>query len=201
VSTMVITPKPVVSAENKIVAKSVAAVFGSSPLVNRYQDRSASTHIDVLSCEDSPAAGLTAYSTVSLSDIQFKATAEGLPLGVEMAAACLSSYRNFANVLGTAALLVRKKQQECQPGAIFERVVSVNDPTVAMKHLVFVSPFLWGDRPDTLYLENKAVAWLQAVPISDAELDYALERSVSDLEEVLDKERAEIYNLNRESVI
>lgn len=200
-STRVVPPKPVVSAENRIVAKSASAVFGGSSSVNRYQDQSGSTQIDVLSCADSPAAGLTAYSTLSLSDIQFKATAEGLPLGVEMVGACLSGYRNFASILSTAALLVSKNRQECQPGAIFEQVVAVNDPTVAMKHLIFVSPFLWGDQPDTLYLDNKAVAWLLAVPISDAELDYALERSVNDLEAVLDTKRAEIYNLNRESAI
>jgi len=192
-------PQPNVSSENKIIAKSALSVFGGKPTVTKFRDESATAQVDILSCKDSPATGVTAFSTVNLSDTQFKVTADGLPLGVEIIGVCDSGYEKFARVISTAAFCVIKDRQECVPGAIFENAVSINDSAAEMKHLVLVPPFLWGEQPETIYFESKAVAWLLAVPISAAELNYARDRSIGDLEDLFDEKKIDIYNINRDS--
>ncbi|GII82082.1 hypothetical protein Ssi03_00720 [Sphaerisporangium siamense] len=70
-----------------------------------------------------------------------------------------------------------------------------------MKNFVFLSPFLWDDPFEAMELDDKKVAWLLAVPISDAELQYALDRGVPELESILEANSIDMFDLNRSSVL
>lgn len=64
-----------------------------------------------------------------------------------------------------------------------------------------VSRFLWDQPPQTLRLPRKTVAWLQAIPISTAEPEYARANGSEALEDLLEQQKADAVGLLRESVL
>jgi hypothetical protein len=56
------------SESNKIVAKTAVNAFGGTPRVTRFWDDDHVSSVDILSCEDGPQKGVTAYPTIGLSD-------------------------------------------------------------------------------------------------------------------------------------
>ncbi len=69
-----------------------------------------------------------------------------------------------------------------------------------LNHVLLLPPFLWASLK-TLELDDKTVAWLMAVPISDAELDFAERMGVDALETAFEKAQIDVFDLNRASVI
>ncbi len=69
-----------------------------------------------------------------------------------------------------------------------------------MAHLLFVRPFLWDDRLKTIDVEARRVGWLQAVPISQAELETALARGVPALEAAFEHQQIDVFDIDRASV-
>ena len=70
-----------------------------------------------------------------------------------------------------------------------------------MKHLFFTSPSLWQDNLETLDLETKKVAWLMAVPISEAERQYKEANGADALEDLFEEHQVDILDLTRKSVV
>jgi len=70
-----------------------------------------------------------------------------------------------------------------------------------MKHALFVPPFLWEEALETLELPERTVAWLLAVPISEAEYQFAEREGSEKLEDLFVKHQIDIFNLERESVL
>lgn len=70
-----------------------------------------------------------------------------------------------------------------------------------MKHVMFVSPFLWNEKLAPLDFEDKYISWLQAIPISETEYHYAQRKGERELEALLEEAGVNILNLNRNSVI
>ncbi|MPQ45126.1 suppressor of fused domain protein [Clostridium tarantellae] len=104
-------------------------------------------------------------------------------------------------MLSSCAFNIINTKFSCYPGAIFKNVVEFYIPNNSMKHILFTHPFLWDDRLETLSFENKKVAWLLAVPISEEELNYANCNGLDALEELFDEKQIDIFDLNRESII
>jgi hypothetical protein len=50
------------------VAKTAVNAFGGTPRVTRFWHDDHVSSVDMLSCEDGPQKGVTAYSTIGLSD-------------------------------------------------------------------------------------------------------------------------------------
>ena len=69
-----------------------------------------------------------------------------------------------------------------------------------MIQILFTDPFLWEDQLKTLNLETKTVAWLLAVPISEAEYRYAAEHGAEQLEKILAKYQIDVTDINRASI-
>ena len=72
-------------------------------------------------------------------------------------------------------------------------------PSTTVPHLYFSAPFLWESSLKTLDCGTKKVSWLLAVPISDAEYEYLIEHGDSALEDLLEKQRIDIFDLTRSS--
>lgn len=189
-----------VSASNRTIAHTAAAVFGGSPKVTQYWDDDEASAVDLLACADQPTGGVTSYATIGLSDTPLVQDGDEFPVRVEFLGACASNVDFFPNVLSTAAFYVINDGLFVQPGAVFQRVVEMYDPELPMKHLMFVSPFLWGDAPNTLELPDKTVAWLLAVPISEAERAYADEHGSDALEDLFAEHDIDIFDIERPSV-
>lgn len=86
-----------------------------------------------------------------------------------------------------------------EPGAIFPRVVELYRPDALLTDIFFVTPFLWP--LETQKFESKVVAWLLAVPISQAERDYANANRAEALEAEFERYQIDIFDLDRPSVV
>ncbi|BCZ47329.1 antitoxin YqcF [Clostridium gelidum] len=143
---------------------------------------------------------VTSYSTIGISGYSISYATENIPLRVEIVGSCASSFDCFANILASCAFNIINTKFTCYPGAIFQNVIKFYMPNSSMKHILFMSPFLWENSLKTLNLEDKKVAWLLAVPISEEEFKYANDKGIDVLEELFEEEQIDIFNLNRKSV-
>lgn len=61
-------------------------------------------------------------------------------------------------------------------------------------------PFLWPSDPFAVrHLHDRTVAWLQLVPISPAEQAYAEREGAPALDDLLEREQVDVFDLQRES--
>lgn len=189
-----------VSEGNKIVAKFLASAFGGRPKVLGFKDENDAAEIDILICQDSPCHGVSSYATVGLYLRPITKGEREFPARIEVLGACDSSVERFGNVMSTIAFCIINDGWLCAPGEIFRDVIDVYNMSSTMRHVFFVSPFLWGDIR-LLEISGISVAWLLAVPISDKERCFAEEMGSDALEDLFVDRQIDIFDINRPSVI
>lgn len=190
------------TAENKRVARHAASAFGSKPQVVEYLHDTEPLAVDILWCENSPCTGVTAYSTIGLSDYpMLNDDGTEFPTRLEIAGACSSKEDMFANILASAAFCVMRTHRLCYPGAVMQDYVREYSPSSTVPHLYFTAPFLWEESLRTLDCGTKKVSWLLAMPISQAECQYLLEHGDDALETLLERYQIDIFDLYRPSVV
>jgi hypothetical protein len=155
--------------------------------------------MDIFSVRDVPFDGVTTYATLGLSDISIDLFYEGLPLRVEFVLPLLTAHDEGMDSLATCAFIIMNDTLTPRPGAILPHVFDLYRPDRILKHVLLASPFLWD--LETQEFSSKVVAWLQAVPISEAERSYAIEHGSDALEDILESEAVEVTNLDRPSVL
>ena len=69
-----------------------------------------------------------------------------------------------------------------------------------MQHILFIPPFLWEDKLTTLSFNDKKIAWLLVIPISEKELEYAKKHGTDALENLFEEYQIDIFDLKRKSV-
>ncbi len=190
-----------ISEENKLVARKLASVFGGKPTVNRYWDEAEKSFVDLVSCIDQPCDGVSSYGTIGLSDYALIQDGKEFPVRLEIVGAAASGNEAFPNILTTAAFYIINNEWFCCPGAILKNAVDMYDQSLHMKHLLFVSPFLWGDGFTTLECESKSVAWLLAIPISESEREYAEQKGSDELENLFEEKQIDVFDLSREAAL
>jgi hypothetical protein len=189
------------SEENRTIYRTLVSVFGGGKAkVVQYWDNDRKSDVQILTSPEAPQKGVSSYATLGLSDSPLMEGKKEYPARVEFVGACQSSFSAFANVMATAAFCVINSRWFCAPGAIFPDVVREYDRESPMRHLMFVPPFLW-ESLETLELKTKTVAFLLAVPISEAEMRFAEEHGPRKLEDLFEKEQIDIYNIRRPSVV
>ncbi len=174
----------------------VGAAFDVMPQVRRYGGPGERNTIDLLTCADSPERGITAYGTIGLSD---HARANATDLRVELVGAFPTALPGFADVLLDCALNTINDGAPLRLGAVHGEAMAGLSST--LRHVMFFSPFLWGDAPETLALADRTVAWLMAVPISEDERAYAEIEGPNALEELFARANINILNPNRPSIL
>lgn len=190
-----------VSSEKKQIAKYIADIFGGKVSVFNYGDDNNVSKIALLQSDNSPNDCEISYSTIGLSSYDIGLSVEDKPLRIEFVGACPAEYDHFGNVISTCAFNVINSDYSCSPGTIYPNIIKMYYPELNTKHILFVSPFLWDKDIETLHFEDKEVAWLQAIPISDTELVYAQKHGSGALEDLLEESDLDILDLNRPSVI
>jgi hypothetical protein len=184
------------------VTAALSGAFGNGLEVQHQVDQSGLFSIEVVKAVDRPQTGATSYSTLGLSGHPVSRGGSELPVRVELVGACESAFPEFSNVLATAAFCIIKDRWFCAPGTMFPDVVRMYRPDAAMRHLLFVRPFLWGHRvPHVLQLEGKTSAWLQAIPISEAEMAYGEARGPEALDDVFFEKQIDVFDIDRDSVL
>jgi len=187
-----------ISRENKILARIARNAFSGTPKVVSYYDEKEENSIDILTCEKE---NFLSYSTIGLSDHPLFIRNEEYSVRLELVGASYNNIDYFENVLATASFNIINSKMECYPGKIFDNIISMYDSSKSMKHILFVPPFVWDDKLETIQLDGKKVAWLQAIPISDEERNFAQSNDSDKLEDLLEKHNADVYDLNRKSIL
>jgi hypothetical protein len=186
-----------ISDDNKQIARTLAALFGGTPKVTQYLDREEKAEIAILSSADRPEEGLISFGTVGLSDYPIPGTLRP-PLGVEIVA--VSDLPDFAAVLSTAAFCVINSGWQAEPGRVFPDVVGAHLPDATTPHLMFVTPYSWDDL-SSRELTGKTVAWVQAIPISDAEMQFVRDHGAEALEDLFEDAQPDFLDLERHPVV
>jgi hypothetical protein len=189
------------SEANKQIAKDMRAVFdGAQCKVINYLDKDEKSEIHVLHSTETPEEGLISYATVGLSDYPDDSYEVDPPLGVEIVT--VSNLPDFGEVVSTAAFCVVNSGYRVQPGAIFPGVVKLHHPDTTVPNLMFVDPYLWDDEDlASRVYGDKTVAFLQAVPVSDAETEYVLENGSDALSALFEEKDPDFIDLQRPSVV
>jgi antitoxin YqcF len=195
---------PAASDDNKKLAKHAAAAFGGTPkVVNFIHDTDKKLSIPILSAADSPDKGITAYSTIGLSDSPMPGPdGQGeYPARLELCAAAATAADLFPNVISSAAFHIIKSKELFAPGDALSGYVAEYYPDTTVPHLYLTAPFLFDKLAKALKLPTKTVAWLLAVPITDEELEFLQENGDEALEDKLEEKEVDIFDLGRESAV
>lgn len=189
------------SEANKKIAQDVRAVFGGQQFkVINYLDKDEKSEIYVMHCTETPEQGLISYCTIGLSDYADDGYEVDPPLGVEIIA--VSNLPEFGEVVSTAAFCVINSGYKARPGGAFPGVVKMHHPDTTVPNLMFIEPYLWDEQAFTSrQVGEKTVAWLQAVPISDAETQYLLDHGADALNELFEQHDPDFIDLQRASVV
>ncbi len=190
------------SADNIKMARFIAGAIGFEPHVNPYYDEDESHKLSLLSLVDPIDRNVNIYCTIGLSDyknrVEVKDGFENIP--VELLMTGYKQFDKVPNVLSTTCFFIMKDGYECRPGSVFKYMLDYYYKGLTMRHVYFTSPFLWQEKLDQLELESKQVAFLLIIPISDAELDYKIRHGDEALEDLLQENEINFYDLNRPSV-
>lgn len=187
------------SDENKIIANHVRNKVGMNADYDEYFDQNDASKVGIIKVEDSPSPRATAFVTLGLSDHSLGLTSDESPLRVELMLAVADDSEVGANIVATCAFNVINDNMPIGPGSAFRSVIEMYRPNLEMKHVLFVPPFSWA--VESQHFSTKIVAWLQAVPISELEYQYALENGHDALESKLEAADVDIFDLERSSVV
>jgi len=185
---------------HRTLARAAAAAFGGQPSVHRYWDQTEHSSVDLLSAADAHFPGVTSYATIGLCEQDQGLIVESKPLRIELLAAGYNRFEFLPNILTTCVFNVINSGYVCRHGATFPEVVHMYLPSALMKHILFTSPFLWEGQFEAIYLPERAIAWLLAVPISEEELQYAERRGSDALESLLQEREIDVFDLSRPCV-
>jgi hypothetical protein len=185
----------------KIIAKAAWNSFGGEPRIFEYWDDAQKNSIDVLSTPNQPCKGISSYSTIGLSEHDIGYVKNFKSIRVEIVGACATEYDSFSNILATCAFCVINSNFNISGGKIFRDTIFMYYPNFSMKHILFISPFLWNESLKAIDLDEKIVTWLLAIPISEQEFLFASQHGVEALEKLFEKEQIDLFNLNRVSIL
>ncbi|MCJ2082383.1 suppressor of fused domain protein [Methylobacterium sp. J-090] len=187
--------------DNRAVARTLARTFGGAPVIRRHRDETGRSHVDLLTCRDAPAAGVTSYATVTLANHPIILDGAEFPARAELVGACASETERFAHVLAACAFHVIDSGWFLAPGIVFPGVVAASGLSRTLAHVMFVLPALWPTPIDTMEFGPRSVAFLMAVPISAGEYAFAQDKGGDALEELLAAHRSDPFDIHRPSVV
>lgn len=193
--------------QNSLISSIVDDVFRFSDkkVIANFSDANRESHIDIISAANCPQNGVTSYSTIGLSRHPLIKGGEKIDVGIEICGACSNKFVNFDVAISTAAFCVINSKWFCAPGIIFPEIISAHNLSSTLHDMYFMPPFFWSDPlfPKNVddVDENKKLTWVQAIPISRAESQYARENGPLALEDLLEDKEVDVLDLQRASVI
>jgi antitoxin YqcF len=183
----------------KAIFRHVWEVVGGEPKVIGHVRDEGGEQIDIMHCIDQPVPALTTWATIGMYEGETGNAVDGTPLRVELVSTCDSSYPDYGNMLASCAFNVLTGDYGIMPGNIYPDIISQYLPDVRMKHMLFVPVFSF-EGLSNLELDGVVVTWLEAVPVSQAEMQYARQNGADALQTLLEERGADVADLDRESV-
>jgi hypothetical protein len=171
-----------------------AALPGGIVAVHRYWDEAKKNSIDIFTHQN--GEGIVA-ATIGLMDLD-QSRDRSRPIFTEILLDARKSDDRVANIVSTAGFYTIKNGWRLAPGVVYEGLVHMYLPQAQVKHLLFVPPFQWDDNTMTAVdLGNITVHPLLAVPITDSELQYVRRNGSEAIQDLWEKSRSDVLDLNR----
>ncbi|CAI8878801.1 suppressor of fused domain protein [Chryseobacterium sp. IT-36CA2] len=192
------------SEENKKLFDYITNIVGINKMIERHHAEDKKNFIDIFTCDDPLYPRIKICGTIGVSDHPNKIEMNDnsfKDIPVELLISGNTEFTMLANILSTSAFYIINRGWKCQLGSVFMRVIELYFETSDMKHIMFISPFLWEDKLKPLKFETKIVHWLLGIPISDKELEYKIENGTSALEDIFQEKDIDIFDINRKSAI
>lgn len=191
----------VMTPENVNLAQFIDKIFGGECAISEHVDENGQPVIASVASQPTGETQSRSYATVGLSDHKLGQDKSGIALGCELVMK-LANAQDIAADTALAAVARTIKQQKMltKPGIIFANALDGLVDGSQMKHLLFAVPSMWEDSLYPLQFKAKTVLWLQALPISEAELTHARENGPDALGKLLEPARNELTSLMRDSV-
>ena len=193
------TERAPVTAENREISRVATATFGGAQDVHTWWDSGREHSVDILTCDGTPDEGLAIYATLNLSNHPLKDVENDLR--VELVAACPSDVVAIPQMLSTCAFNVIINGAIMGPGVVLPGALSLHAPETTVPHILFTPPVFWAGALRTLVMANRTVAWLLALPITDAEFDYVKAKGYQALVDLIDQKRPNLFDIQRPSVV
>jgi antitoxin YqcF len=188
-----------ISIDDKTLAKYLVQTLKEEVSIDEYWDENEVNSIDIMTAENAPSDGVTTAVTLGLSNISTGFEVDGQVLRVEILMPYASDELDGPNIIATVTLNVINNQMDAEPGVVHLNAIEMYIPGSDMKHILLTHPFTW--ELQSQKLTHKTVAWLQAVPISQNEYEFALEHGVDQLEDLLEAKSVDVFDLRRVSCI
>lgn len=179
------------SKSNKEWANIVSTSIGGSKYVANYYDEQEIASIHVLTML---SEGGKVCATIGLMDGQHEPPTEILMDSI-------SEDVKLENIISMAAFFIMKDGWKIKPGAVFETLVSEYHPELSVKHLLFVPQYQWGEVLTKVKLEQDYIYSLLALGITNEELNFISQNGVSALEDLWEKDNANVLNWHRSSSV
>jgi antitoxin YqcF len=184
------------------ISKYIEGFFRRTPKVTEYTDSEEKSTISILEFANLPVPHVITYATLGLSDHILDSGENKKPSGIEVVAVCRSDYTLFGSIMSTIAFYLINSRLPIYPGAIYEDVITLySEIRTQMKHILFVYPTAWKTKFETLDFDEVKVTWMMAIPISDAENQFAKNNGYNALGHLLEKNEIDVYDLCRKSVL
>ncbi|MGW0045180.1 suppressor of fused domain protein [Rhodococcus sp. NPDC003348] len=190
-------------------ARRIGEVFGMMPQVLRFRaavdadtDGEEPDEVSIAVGDGCPGPGFASYATLDLVRYPTNVTTDdGRPIRTELITVGRADYRRLADVLAQCAFAVASGSFHVTPNTIVPNAVHEADPGRGTKHVLLVVPFIWPDLEILVDREEDVTTWLQAVPITDAELEFASRRGTGELFSRLEAAGADVSDIDRASVV
>ena len=150
----------------------------------------------IFCARDVPESGVTSYGTIGISAISSRLNGSVSNIHVELVGASYSRYRELSRGLLIIAERVLAGEWTCCPGTIFPGVLNQINSEIYL-----MSPILWNDKLRTITIGDVKLAWLQVIPISKSEANFARKYGTNALETILEDNEIDIFDLERRQVV
>lgn len=181
--------------DQKELYKRLSPILGISTKVTEYGDDQNKITIDILSCPDPIDKNVNFYSTLGL----FNTIVDNNRY--EMMMAMYEKYKFAPNILSTCAFFTIKSNWKCRIGSVFETMVEMYYPNLDMKHILFVSPYIWAEKLEDFELSGNVINFVLGIPISEKELQFKNKNGLDRLETLFEDNEIDVFNIERNSVI
>ena len=110
--------------------------------------------------------------------------------------------QGIENVLSTIAFYILKDGWRIAQGVVFEQMLEIHFPNHPLPHVMFIPPFQWETGEMTsVQLETKRIYPLLAVPISEAERQFATKNEDRALESLWMSNATDVLHWSRQSAV
>lgn len=197
------------SEEARAAARRIGAVFGVTPQVLRFRapvdadaDGGQPDEVAIAVGDGCPGPGYASYATLDMARFPTNVTtADGRPIRSELITVGRADYRPLSDVLARCAFRVASGSLHVTPNTVVPNAVHDVDPGRATRHVLLVVPFIWPDLEILTEGDDDVTTWLQAVPITDAEAQFASRSGTDALFTRLEAAGADVSDIDRPSVV